>query len=203
MANFFSEMISQFSNLKAPQKVLFLFLAGFLIFLLTRNTPLSTSVVTSPEPSAQQIASSSANPSPEATALSCLGEDKLSEVLGQKFILRNEEYLPEIQLLSCSYESDQQIKNLSPSVKYALQRSANSEQWQEAKDLVSKKAGYRTIVENPNIFAEINPVFEVNQGTFYGHSDKFYLEFSFTPIKLATGDILSRGVKASETLLAQ
>jgi hypothetical protein len=189
-------------KMSISQKIFFLVLTGLLIYLLTQGPALPTGTSTLlPSVTTQVTPLPTAEKNIAAQPLTCLSDGQVSEILGQKFVLLQESYLKELDLLTCSYQSPDLVKDLTPSVKYSIRRNPDPQYWKDTKDQISKKSGYRTIIENSNIFAEINPVVEVNQGTFYGNSQTLFVELNFTPVKLPVGDILSRGTKATEILL--
>jgi hypothetical protein len=160
----------------------------------------SASLAGSPAPAA----SSSTN---QATALSCLDESVILGITGKIYALQQENSLPEIQAVNCSYASTDSVKNETPSVEYVLRIEQNADSankvWQTQFDTFSTKPGFRRIEEEKNLFAQINPVAEINQGSFYGFTDARYLELTYSPIQEATGPILDKGVKLAKAVLGQ
>jgi len=171
--------------------------------------------ITSP----QKIAQTSAKPTPlispntasaaaspnitPAAQPHCLDEQQLTQILGSNYQLQNESFFAESQLLECRYSADQTINNLSPTLSYLL-RVNNSEAenlWKTQQTNDQSRSDYRRIEDDQNLFADLNPVKEISQVTFYGFRPQTFLEVDYTPVKTEVGVELNQGEKVTQNIL--
>jgi|GEM_PF-1558567 len=147
--------------------------------------------------------SASANsPSPTTNPLPhCIDETKISAITGKNYGLIRETPLPEIQAVECQYETDQDVRNVTPALHYILYKTDSAQQWSDKKTEVSALPGFRVIAGQDNFFAYVNPVAEISQGSFYGKNDHYYLALDYTPVDDEVGVLLDKGVKLLELIL--
>jgi len=161
---------------------------------------------TSPTPAA-------APPSPEVTTAAstapasaishCLDSQAISQVTGQTYQSQNEQFFPQDQLLVCTYRADQQQDNISPTLSYTLRATLSQAQalWQNQQTLDAISPAYRRIDQDPQLFANLNPVKELSQVTFYGFRNQLFLKLDYTPVKEEVGVELDKGTRLSELIL--
>jgi hypothetical protein len=193
------------TNLKNHHIVLIIIFLLAMYLLLTRifggpgvNDP---NILTTPSP-VPTVQNSPTLP-PENQQASCLGENMLSETLGKNYVLQNEQFFPEAKIVECKYDADEQINGIFPTVDYILytQNPAAEQLWQTQQATTAAKPSYRRIEEDQKLFADVNPVKELSQTTFYGFRPERYLELHYTPVQAEVGKQLAKGSKLATQIL--
>ncbi len=150
---------------------------------------------------------SPADDSPKPTIieepLHCLDQQIVTDTLKRNYQLTSEEFFSESGVLECKYESTEQVNSLPPSMKYVLhtQQPKAQEVWQTQQAVVKAHSSYRSIEEDTSLFANVNPVKELSQVTFYGFRRQNYLEMNYTPVKEEVGVQLNKGMLISQQIL--
>ena len=174
------------------------FVAVFLAWQLYQKNKTEVArrpVITYPTPSSV--------PAPTTdSSLHCIDETKLNQITGKTYGLVRETPLPEVQAVECQYETDQDVRNVTPSLHYIVYKTDNSQQWNDKKTEVRALPGFRLIQGKDNFFAYVNPVAEISQGSFYGKNEHFYLALDYTPVDDEVGMLLDKGVKLLELILS-
>ena len=154
----------------------------------------------SPSPTAQITETS---PLVTSTPPHCVDEQTLSKILDKSYQLDNEQFFPEAGVLECKYDGNEQVNALTPTVDYVLHIEMPDAEttWKAQQTLISAKPSYRRIEEDHALFADVNPVKELNQVTFYGFRPQKYLELHYTPVKEAVGVQLDKGRRVAEEIL--
>jgi len=133
----------------------------------------------------------------------CIDGSEVNQITNRNYTLENEVYTPAVTLLECSYKDNSFINSVFPVVRYKVQLTANSTGiWNKNKATLQASPSYREAGEFPNAFAHLNPVREVDQGTFYGKNDAAYVELSYTPVSEGADLLFSRGMKLLEKALS-
>jgi hypothetical protein len=161
----------------------------------SHQNPTYLTSITSPTPSPLA--------SPTQNIPHCLDPQTVTDTLKKNYQLINEQYFAEGGVLTCSYESTEQIHSITPSMQYTLntQQQKAEEMWQSQQELTLAHSSYRRIEEDLSLFADVNPVKELNQVTFYGFRNQNYLEMSYTPVKEEVGVQLNKGMLISQHIL--
>lgn len=153
--------------------------------------------------SAQPTSSAnSATPAPSAQT-SCLGEDVVQSILGKTYSLQSETYFPDTQTLECSYQADDMIKDMMPSMSYTLITSADTSLWQAKQAELKSDPSYRSVDQHPDYFAEVNPVIEVAQANMYGKDAQHYIQLNYSPITESNDDILRKEAQLIDKILGK
>lgn len=154
---------------------------------------------TSPTPSA--LLAATLSPSPES--LSCLDEQAVTTIVGSNYQLQSQQFFPDALILECKYQADQQINTIYPTLSYLLRTRISDAQtlWQTQQATDASSSAYRRIEEDPSLFADVNPVKELSQVTFYGFNKQSYLQLDYTPVKEEIGIQLRKGTQLSQQVL--
>jgi hypothetical protein len=193
------------------RKIHFFFLAFFVVPILlsifiphplTFRQPNSSATLSAQLSSDNNPNTANAPTALPSATLSCLGESDIESMVGRKFELQRETYIPETSTLECSYLSPDLIHDISPSLSYVL-RETTDNSWQEKKDVVIHKSSYRTIENKPDYFADVNPVFEINQAQFFAKDEKHYLELNYSPVQESSGELLHKGTAVLDKILGK
>jgi len=179
-------------------KKLFIFLSFWLTIalvgqVLKKSTP--------PEPSKRAaLPSPSESPLPAITSHHCLDASEVNTLTHGTFTLTREEYVTEIEMIECQYDTPSQVNNLSPSLHYTYRVTSSSSIWDTTQTLVQKKPSNRRIEGKAYLIADLNPVVELAQVTFYGYKNTSYIEVTYTPVEAQSGDILRVGEQIAEKI---
>src|SRR5258708_5329603 len=156
---------------------------------------LQLSLAASPSPSP--------SPSPTVAPVHCLDEKKISEITAVSYHLQNEQFFADDMLLECKYEAEQTVTNITPTVTYLLRIQTAQAQgiWQAQLTADQNKPSYRRIEEDASLFADVNPVKELSQVSFYGWRNLNYVQLDYTPVQEAVGVELDKGKRVTEAIL--
>ncbi len=133
----------------------------------------------------------------------CVSNDDISHIAGKTYELIRETQLPEINALECQYEADDQVRNVTPSLYYFYKLTSDQQDWQDAQKMILAKPSYRRIEGKDYMMADVNPVVEISQTTFYAHPDNIYIELTYSPIDEEVGIMLDKGMKFSDIVLGK
>jgi len=155
------------------------------------------STQTTPSPAPSQMASDL------AATTHCLGDQAISQVLGKTYHLQSEQFFPEALLLECKYQAEEPIKMIMPELSYLLKVSNPEAEhlWQAQQAEDNSSSAYRRIEEDPALFANVNPVKELSQVTFYGFANQSYLQLDYTPVREEVGEQLRKGTQLAKSIL--
>ncbi len=182
--------------------MIFLILVAALCFWGWRQYVQKKSLGASPSP-AVFLSTNSETSNTANVAMHCLQGGVVDEITGKSYSLENEVYTPAVTLLECSYLDSTMISNVYPTIKYKAQLSSDANGIWNKKRTALK--GSATFIENgdfPNIFADINPVREIDQGTFYGKSSNAYFELTYTPVAEGSTLLISHGMNILQKALS-
>lgn len=181
--------------------VILLLVFGIFFFTLTKKNPAhrTTSI---PTPSPSSSASASPTVRPSIADHHCVDENEISSITGKDYALVRETQLVETDTIECQYEVSDQIRGVNPSVHYVYKIVTDQKNWEASHDEISKKPSNRRIEGKDYLIADVNPVFEIAQATFYGHTaDKVYVELTYTPVDSEVGVVLDKGVQLIDKVL--
>lgn len=148
-----------------------------------------------PQPSSQQ-GDTEQTPLPSSSPqsqVSCIDPTQLATITQVPLELTFEQQRPALHAVQCRYVSTQLVRDLPVSVQYVFRLEYAEKDWLNDKQLISTSSGFHSITEYPDVLARVNPVAEIKQGTFYTYAQGKYIELSYTPVDLSTGDLLKRG----------
>ena len=179
-------------------KKLFIFLGFWLGIalvgqLLKKSTPPdSVKIVVLPSPSE--------TPLPAITSHHCLDASELNTLTHETFTLTRENFVTEIEMIECQYDTSSLIKSIAPSLHYTYRITPSASIWDTTQTLVQKKPSNRRIEGKAYLIADLNPVVELAQVTFYGYKNTSYIEVTYTPVEAQSGDILRVGEQIAEKI---
>jgi hypothetical protein len=184
--------------MKHQTTFLLLLIAGVLLFMLGSHFSSKSSMLpllTSPSLSPQTESTNSPAPTPSDSTISCVDPQKFAELTGRTYELERETPLDELKAVECEYSSPDVVNSVHPSIHYVYYQQGAGERWGDTRAEQEKNPGFRRIEGKENLFAIVNPVAEVAQATFYGKTEKSYIEMTYSPIQEDVGIILDKGVK--------
>ncbi len=171
-----------------------LFLASFFV---KKNSSLSVTTPASP------TASASATPIPTPIMYECVDDTDISQVTGKTYDLQRQTTTPELSLTECTYKTAELAKGINRSVHYLIYNVHDTSFWDAKKNYLINQPGFRRIEGKDDYFAQINPVLEVSQGSFFGKTNDKYIELYYTPVDEQVGVMLDKGVKLLDSILLQ
>ncbi len=132
----------------------------------------------------------------------CMSAGDVEQITGKSYVLQNEVYTAPVKQLDCVYQYGETVGNVFPTVRYkkTLTNDANGI-WTRKKTSVKSSASYLDSADYPNSFTVLNPVKEIDQGTFYGKNDQAYFELTYTPVSEGENNLLDHGFKLLEKAL--
>jgi hypothetical protein len=184
-----------------PKRILFFLIVIVLCFGVVKSLSSSSNT---PSPSISPAPSDQKNTSPSPISLpSCLEASRFDSLTNKTWQNVRATPVIELQKLECSYTASETVRDILPRIQYTIELRVSDEEWQKRKASVSQTNSFRRIEENQNIVAQLNPVLELNQATFYAYKDGTYLELTYTPVQLQPGELLKQGVTLSNLVLNQ
>lgn len=135
--------------------------------------------------------------------LHCIPATTIEQITNRSFGLISEVYTAQLKILNCSYESGEIVDNVKPTVMYKLQLTNDANGiWSRKQTAVKSQPSYADSSEFGDAFANINPVKEINQGTFYGRRGNKYVELNYTPVSEGQPVLFNRGNIILEKVLS-
>ena len=140
---------------------------------------------------------------PEIIQHHCLNESEVSNLISKTYTLVRESALEDRNVLQCEYQASEVVNNVLPSLSYTYVVTDDQHQWESTRDEIARKSSVRRIENKEYLLADVNPVKEIAQVTFYGTAPETYLELTYTPVEGKDGDLLSAGEKLMDKVLAK
>lgn len=132
----------------------------------------------------------------------CLTGPDMNQITLQNYSLESEVFSPAVTLLECHYQNSQSITGVNPTVSYKVQLTNDANGlWNRQQNKFKSNSSYQTSSNYPAAFAVLNPVREIDQGTFYGYATGKYVELTYTPVSEGSGPLFDHGMQMLEKVL--
>ncbi len=132
----------------------------------------------------------------------CANASDISQITNQSYSLQNEVYTAAVMLLECTYQRTEQLSNVYPTITYKLQLTNDAHGiWSRQQTKTKRTPSYKDSSDFPDAFANLNPVREIDQGSFYGFVNGKYVTLTYTPVAEGTNQLFTDGMKLVQKAL--